>query len=158
MSFLVFQPVVCLHRQDKINACSIYYNIRLKMFNIHVKYYLRFFIHSTFDTHLNSPTISKGSLVDFTFDHVSLEITFSKQHRHQSQHLITLGELSIKAEIWNMTLIISNINIPPHSSCSNGYQYSIEYHLTTQDTLILGDFNAHHPSWYSRSTDTKGKK
>ena len=28
----------------------------------------------------------------------------------------------------------------------------------TPDTLILGDFNAHHPSWYSRSTDTRGIK
>ena len=29
--------------------------------------------------------------------------------------------------------------------------------MTTQDTPILGDFNAHDPSWYSRSTDTVGK-
>ena len=28
----------------------------------------------------------------------------------------------------------------------------------SDDTLILGDFNAHHPSWYSRSTDTRGRK
>ena len=28
----------------------------------------------------------------------------------------------------------------------------------TPDTLILGDFNAHHLSWYSRSTDTRGKR
>ena len=28
----------------------------------------------------------------------------------------------------------------------------------TLDTLILGDFNAHDPSWYSRSTDTRGKR
>ena len=26
----------------------------------------------------------------------------------------------------------------------------------TTDTLILGDFNAHHSSWYSSSTDTRG--
>ena len=30
--------------------------------------------------------------------------------------------------------------------------------MTTQDTLILGDFNAHHPSWYSRSTYTRGRR
>ena len=35
---------------------------------------------------------------------------------------------------------------------------SIEHLLTTTDALILGDFNAHHPSWYSRSTDTRGTK
>ena len=57
-----------------------------------------------------------------------------------------------------MKLIISNIYIPPASSCSNGYQSSIEHLLTTQDSLILVDFNAHHPSWYSGSTDTRGRK
>ena len=30
--------------------------------------------------------------------------------------------------------------------------------MTTPDALILDDFNAHHPSWYSRSTDTRGRK
>ena len=55
-------------------------------------------------------------------------------------------------------LIISNVYIPQVSSCSNGYHSSIEHLLTTPDTLILGDFNAHHPSWYSRSTDTRGRK
>ena len=69
-----------------------------------------------------------------------------------------LEELTIKADIGNTKLIISNIYIPPASSCSNGYKSSIEHLLTTPDTLILGDFNAHHPSWYSRSTDTRGKK
>ena len=68
-----------------------------------------------------------------------------------------LEELTIKAYIRNTKLIISNIYIPPESSCSNGYQSSIEHLLTTPDTLILGDFNAHHPSWYSRTTDTREK-
>ena len=31
----------------------------------------------------------------------------------------------------------------------------IRFNMTT---LILGDFNAHHPSWYARSTDTRGRK
>ena len=30
--------------------------------------------------------------------------------------------------------------------------------MTTPDTLILGDFKVHHPSWYSRTTDTRGKR
>ena len=68
-----------------------------------------------------------------------------------------LEELLIKAELGNTKLIISNVYIPPASSCSNGYHSSIE-HLTTPDTPILGDFIAHHPSWYSRSTDTRGIK
>ena len=28
--------------------------------------------------------------------------------------------------------------------------------MTTTDTFILGDFNAHHSSWYSSSTDSRG--
>ena len=55
-------------------------------------------------------------------------------------------------------LIISNVYIPQARSCSNGYQYSIEHLLMTPDTLFLGDFHAHHPSWYSRSIDTRGRK
>ena len=69
-----------------------------------------------------------------------------------------LEEFNIKADIGDTKLISSNIYISPASSCSNGYQSSIEHLLTTPDTLILGDFNAHHPSWYSRSTDARGKR
>ena len=69
-----------------------------------------------------------------------------------------LEEPSIKAELGNTELIIYNVYIPPASSCSNGYQSSIEHLLTTPDTRILENFNAHHPSWYSRSTDTRGRK
>ena len=86
-------------------------------------------------------------------------ITFSKQPSSpESLSDPHLEELSIKAELGNTKLIISNVYIPPASSCSNGHHSSIEHLLTTPDTLILGDFNAHHPSWYSRSTDTRGRK
>ena len=86
-------------------------------------------------------------------------ITFSKQP--SSPESISdphLEELSIKSELGNTKLIISNVYILPASCCSNGYHSSKEHLLTTPDTLILGDFNAHHPSWYSRSTDTRGRK
>ena len=68
-----------------------------------------------------------------------------------------LEVLSIEAKIGNTKLIISNIYIPPASSCSNGYQSSIEHLLTTQESHILGDFSVHHPSSYSESTDTRGR-
>ena len=86
-------------------------------------------------------------------------ITYSK-HPSSPESLSDphLEEPSIKVELGNMKLIISNVYIPPASSCSNGYQSSIEHLLTTPDTLILGYFNAHHWSWYSRSTDTRGRK
>ena len=83
-------------------------------------------------------------------------VTFSKQPSSAESLSDThMEKLSIKAEIGNTKLIISNIYIPP---VSNGYQSSIEYLQTTQDTLILGDFNAHHTSWYSRSSDTRGRR
>ena len=63
-------------------------------------------------------------------------ITFSKQPSSPEElsdpHL---GELTIKADIGNTKLIISNIYIPPASSCSNGYQSSIEHLLTTPEPL-----------------------
>ena len=81
-------------------------------------------------------------------------ITFSKQPSSpESLSDPHLEELSIKAELWNTKLIISNVYIPPASSCSNVHHSSIEHLLTTPDTLILGDYNVYHPSWYSRSTD-----
>ena len=86
-------------------------------------------------------------------------ITFTKQPSSpESLYDPHLEELSIKAELGNTKLIISIVYFPPASSCSNGYHSPIEHLLTTPNTLILGDFNAHHPSWYSRSTDTRGRK
>ena len=86
-------------------------------------------------------------------------ITFSKQPSSpESLSDPPLEEPSIKAELGNTKLIISNVYIPPASSCSNGHHSSKEHLLTTLDTLILGDFNAYHPSCYSRSTDTRERK
>ena len=70
---------------------------------------------------------------------------------------LCLEELTISAKLGNTELIISNIYIPPTSSCTAGYQPSIDHLMTTPDTLILGDFNAHHSSWHATSTDTRGK-
>ena len=90
-------------------------------------------------------------------------ITFSKQPSSpESLSDPHLEELSIKAELGNTKWIISNVYIPPASSCSNGYQSSIEHLLTTQDTLILGDISAHstldrpiqeEEKWQTQSTD-----
>ena len=98
----------------------------------------------------------------------SLESSFIKV-KNQKQTLVNtivqyilsdphIEELYIIAELGNTKLMISNVYIPPASSCSNIYQSSIEHLLTTPDTLILDDFNAHHPSLYSRSTDTTRRK
>ena len=68
-----------------------------------------------------------------------------------------LEELTISAKLGNIELIISNIYIPPTSSCTAGYQPSIDHLMTTPYTLVLGDFNAHHSSWHATSTDTREK-
>ena len=52
-------------------------------------------------------------------------------------------------------LIITNDYIPPASSCAGRYLPSLDHPMMTTDTLILGDFNAHHSACYSSSTDTR---
>ena len=70
---------------------------------------------------------------------------------------LQLEELTISAKLGNTELSISNIYIPPTSSCTAEYQPSIDHLMTTPDTLVLGDFNAHHSSCHATSTDTRGK-
>ena len=60
------------------------------------------------------------------------------------------------ATLGDTELIITNVYIPPASSCTGGYPPSLDHLMMTTDTLILGDFNAHHLAWYSSSTDTRG--
>ena len=67
-----------------------------------------------------------------------------------------LEELTITAKLGNTDFIITNVYIPPASSCTGGYNPSLDHLMMTTDTLILGDFNAHHSLWYSSSTDTRG--
>ena len=66
-----------------------------------------------------------------------------------------LEELTITAKLGNTDLIITNVYIPPASSCTGGYNPSLDHLIMTTDTLILGDFIAHHSSWYSSSTDSR---
>ena len=81
------------------------------------------------------------------------------QQHPQSPETLTdlhLEELTISAKLGNTELITSKIYIPPTSSCTAGCQPSIDQLLTTPDTPVLGDFNAHHSSWHATSTDTRG--
>ena len=61
-----------------------------------------------------------------------------------------LEELTISAKLGNTDLIITNVYIPPASSCTGGYNPSLDHLMMTTDT------NAHHSWWYSSSTDTRG--
>ena len=67
-----------------------------------------------------------------------------------------LEELTITTTLGDTELIINNVYIPPASSCAAGYVPSMDRLMMTTDTLILGDFNAHHSAWYSHSTDARG--
>ena len=68
-----------------------------------------------------------------------------------------LEELTITATLGDTELIITNVYIPPASSCTGGYHLpSLDHLMMTTDTLILGDINAHDSAWYSSSTDTRG--
>ena len=53
-----------------------------------------------------------------------------------------LEELTITAMLGDTELIITNVYIPPASSCTGGYLPSLDHLMMTTDTLILGDFNA----------------
>ena len=107
---------------------------------------------SKFSSKFKNPCIRNYTTVDRPHGHdegflifIHRSITFSKQPSSPESLSDThMEELTIKNDMGNT--MISNIYIPPASSCSNGYQYSIEHLLTTPGTLILGDFNAHHPS------------
>ena len=76
-----------------------------------------------------------------------------------SDHLFpndtTTEHLAITAFINQRPLNIFNIYIPPTSSCPPRFTPQLDPLFQTQgDTLILGDFNAHHPSWYSSTSDS----
>ena len=65
-----------------------------------------------------------------------------------------LEELTITATLGDSELIITNVYIPPASSCAGGYRPSLDHLMMTTDTLIQGHFNAHHSAWYSKITRT----
>ena len=67
-----------------------------------------------------------------------------------------LEELTVTVTLGDTELIITNVYIPPESSCAGGYLPSLDYLMMTTDTIILGDFNAHYSAWYSSSTDMRG--
>lgn len=53
-------------------------------------------------------------------------------------------------------LNITNVYIPPVSSCATGFQPALQKALDGDDSLVLGDFNAHDPLWYSSLSDSRG--
>ena len=77
--------------------------------------------------------------------------TMSKNDPH-------LEELTISIAMDNTELLITNVYIPPASSCNGHYSPPLDHLLTGTDSLVLGDFNAHHSLWHSGTTDTRGNQ
>ena len=55
-----------------------------------------------------------------------------------------LEELTISIAMDNTELLITNVYIPPASSCNGRYSPPLDHLLTGTDSLVLGDFIAHH--------------
>ena len=66
---------------------------------------------------------------------------------HTESNGIKIGDIKIR-----------NIYIPPVTSCAPGFEPNFQAILSEPDSLILGDFNAHNPLWYSNIQDARGEK
>ncbi|MCP3662806.1 MAG: hypothetical protein GY696_09960, partial [Gammaproteobacteria bacterium] len=66
---------------------------------------------------------------------------------HTESNGIQIGDIKIR-----------NIYIPPIASCAPGFDPNFQAILSEPDSLILGDFNAHNPLWYSNIQDSRGEK
>ena len=69
-----------------------------------------------------------------------------------------LEDLPISIVMDNTELLITNVHISPASSCNGRYSPPTDHLLTGTDSLVLGDFNAHHSFWHSGTTDTRGNQ
>ena len=58
----------------------------------------------------------------------------------------------------NTELLITNVYIPPASSCNGRYSTPIDHLLICTDSLVLGDSNAHHSLWHYGTADTRGNQ
>ena len=67
-----------------------------------------------------------------------------------------LEELTISIAMDYTELLITNVDIHPASSCNWCYSPPLDHMPTGTDSLVLGDFNAHHSLSHSGTTDTRG--
>ena len=66
-----------------------------------------------------------------------------------------LEQQAIVVNTGSTSITIINLYCPPASSCSPGYQLSLDLLLQLEGTVILGGINAHHELWFSElSKDT----
>jgi hypothetical protein len=76
---------------------------------------------------------------------------------HFSAHDPTLELLAICVDVGGSQLDIFNIYVPP-ASANAGYapDFINLFNQSNNDTLLLGDFNAHHPEWCASLSDARG--
>lgn len=65
----------------------------------------------------------------------------------------TLEQLAITIRSGNNAVSLVNLYIPPTACCPAGYTLNIQHLLQLKDSLIIGDLNAHHRTWYSALGD-----
>ena len=70
-----------------------------------------------------------------------------------------LEVIAASVTINNSSYNVANIYCPPSSACPNNYLPNIDavFDLAQGDSLILGDWNAHHEAWFSPSEDDRGE-
>ena len=87
-------------------------------------------------------------IIKNTVNYSILNTTNDDKHLEVQGIKVTLGETNIN---------IINTYIPPSSSCDSNYTASISNLLKLEDSIIVGDFNAHHSLWHSKlQADTRG--
>ena len=69
-----------------------------------------------------------------------------------------LEELTISIAMENTELLITNVYIPRPVPAMGVIHHQIDHLLTGTDSLVLGDFNAHHSLWHSGITDSRGNQ
>lgn len=102
--------------------------------------------------------VKGGGLLFFVHHTVPFQKLDTPTSLKEDKHL---EEITIQINSDDNPLKIRNVYIPPASSCSPGYEPPIQ---NLKDglgdlSLILGDVNAHHQTWFSGDVaDARGKK
>ena len=79
-------------------------------------------------------------------------IVFSSNDPH-------LEVIAANVVINKSTFVVANVYCPPASACAANYLPDIAavLNLAQGDSIVLGDWNAHHEAWYSEPEDRRGE-
>ena len=68
----------------------------------------------------------------------------------------TLQVIAARVRLGNKTITVASIYIPPRSQITSGDLQNLINQLP-RPYLLIGDYNAHHPSWDHHRCDTRGR-